>query len=97
MQMTGKYEPYGEKWRTEVERMSKEKIIEMFKDLGLKKLQTSEELLIVALHLEQAAKRMADEYKKHGAKWPRGWMLKHSADRDIIIKARGIILDRADI
>ena len=52
------------------------------------------DLLSAEAVLEKVSKEMANEYEKHGKNWPRDWMKKHATERDIIIKARNILLDR---
>ncbi len=40
--------------------------------------------------------QMAEECKENMSKWPRDWMQKHVNDRAAIIKARTILIDRAE-
>jgi hypothetical protein len=51
-------------------------------------------LLAAETTLEKLSAEMADEYQKYGAAWPRGLMQRHVKERQTLIDARNIILDR---
>ncbi len=54
-----------------------------------------DELLSAESILATVSQQMADEYKKFGKIWPRDWMQKHSKDRQTLLDARNILLERS--
>jgi len=54
------------------------------------------DLLAAETALAKITKQMGDDFQAHGDTWPRDWMHKHSQDRAVLIKARNILLDRAE-
>jgi hypothetical protein len=46
--------------------------------------------------LEKLNKEMAEEFQQHGGNWPRDWMQKHVADREALLNARNVILNRIE-
>lgn len=54
------------------------------------------DLLAADETLAALAQTMAEEYQKEGQNWARPWMKKHAESMTIIVKARGILLDRVD-
>ena len=56
----------------------------------------SNDLLAAELALAKVTEQMAEDFQEHGDGWPRDWMQKHSDDRATLIKARNILLDRAE-
>jgi len=47
--------------------------------------------------LENVGKQMAEEFKRSGKDWPRVWMKKHARDRKILIEARRILIEQAEV
>ncbi len=52
------------------------------------------ELLAAESILKDLGEQLANECTAHSESWPRDWMQKNVIDREILIKARNIILDR---
>jgi hypothetical protein len=57
---------------------------------------TVENLLDAELTLSILVNAMALEYSKYGKDWKRDWMQKHVNDRATLIRARSILIDRAE-
>ena len=59
--------------------------------------QDDSDLLAAESALAVVTKQMADDFQAHGRCWPRGWMQKHIEDRNSLIKARNILLDKVEM
>lgn len=57
----------------------------------------AEELLVAEFILGELNKDLAAEFEQRiGVEWPRNWMQKHVNDRATIIRARQILIERAE-
>ncbi len=54
------------------------------------------DLLAAETTLKRLGDEMASEFVKHSDYWPRDWMEKHAKDRQVLIDARRVLIERAE-